>query len=155
VEQTRIKWVAGVFLADQEYSHLDYETAPGYSAAFQQIYGYSIDKDPILNPSIGNPPYQPNFWGNDLVWTVFDHNNTTQYAAFGQVDFNITDALHVGIGDRYVKAHETFTESGGGFFDFGGGGTGTCNIVAPATSCVPTRPRTSRPRRRRSRSSTT
>jgi outer membrane receptor protein involved in Fe transport len=140
VEQTRIKWVAGVFLADQEYSHLDYETAPGYSAAFQSIYGYNINNDPVLNPSINNPPYLPNFWANDLVWTVFDHNNTTQYAAFAQVDFSITDALHIGIGDRYVKAQESFTESGGGFFDFGGGGTGTCNITPPATSCVPTPP---------------
>jgi outer membrane receptor protein involved in Fe transport len=139
-EQTRVKWVAGVFLSDQEYSHQDYETAPGYSAAFQNIYGYNINSDPVLNPSILNPPYQSNFWGNDLVWTVFDHNNTTQYAAFGQIDFNVTDQLHVGIGDRYVKARESFTESGGGFFDFGGGGTGTCTIVAPATSCVPTPP---------------
>ena len=139
-DQKRVKWVAGVFLADQEYSHLDYETAPGYSAAFQSIYGYNINNDPILNPSISNPPYLPNFWGNDLVWTVFDHNNTTQYAAFAQVDFLVTDFLHVGIGDRYVKAHESFTESGGGFFDFGGGGTGTCTINPPATSCVPTPP---------------
>ncbi len=138
--QKRVKWVAGVFLTDQEYSHLDYETAPGYGAAFQSIYGYNINNDPVLNPSIGNPPYLPNFWANDMLWTVFDHNNTTQYAAFGQVDIDVTDALHVGVGERYVKAHESFTESGGGFFDFGGGGTGTCNIVPPATSCVPLPP---------------
>jgi iron complex outermembrane recepter protein len=139
-DQKRIKWVAGVFLADQEYSHLDYETAPGYGAAFQSIYGYNINTDPVLNPSIANPPYLPNFWANDLVWTVFDHNDTTQYAAFGQIDIDVTPTLHVGLGDRYVKAKEKFTESGGGFFDFGGGGTGTCNIVAPATSCTPTPP---------------
>lgn len=139
-EQTRIHWVAGVFLADQEYSHDDYETAPGYSAAFQKIYGYNINQDQILNPSISNPPFNANFWGNDLVWTVFDHNNTVQYAAFGQIDFNVTDQLHIGLGDRFVKAKESFTESGAGFFDFGGGGTGTCNIAPGATSCVPTPP---------------
>ena len=31
--------------------------------------------------------------------------------------------LHVGIGERYVWAEEKFSETGGGFFDFGGGGT--------------------------------
>jgi iron complex outermembrane receptor protein len=139
-EQKRVKWVAGVFVADQEYSHLDYETQPGYSAAFQNIYGYNINTDPVLNPSIANPPYLPNFWANDLVWTVLDHNDTKQYAVFGQIDIDVTPTLHVGLGDRYVKAKERFTESGGGFFDFGGGGTGTCNIVPPATSCVPTPP---------------
>ena len=77
------------------------------------------------SPSIGNPPYLPNFWANDLVWTVLDHNDTKQYAVFGQIDIDVTPTLHVGIGDRYVKAKERFTESGGGFFDFGGGGTGT------------------------------
>ncbi len=139
-EQERVKWVGGVFLADQEYSHLDYETIPGYGAAFQNIYGYNINNDPVLNPSIGNPPYLPNFWGNDLVWTVFDHNDTKQYAVFGQIDIDVTPTLHVGLGDRYVKARERFTESGAGFFDFGGGGTGTCNITPPATSCTPTPP---------------
>jgi len=139
-EQKRIKWVAGVFVADQEYSHLDYETAPGYGAAFQNIYGYNINTDPVLNPSIGNPPYLPNFWANDLVWTVLDHNDTKQYAVFGQIDIDVTPTLHVGIGDRYVKAKERFTESGGGFFDFGGGGTGTCTIPTGATSCIPTPP---------------
>ena len=139
-DQQTIKWVAGVFVADQEYSHLDYETAPGYGAAFKGIYGYDINSDPVLNPSIANPPYLPNFWGNDLVWTVFDHNDTRQYAAFGQIDIDLMPTLHLGIGDRFVKAKEKFTETGGGFFDFGGGGTGTCTIVPPATSCTPTPP---------------
>jgi iron complex outermembrane recepter protein len=139
-EQKRIKWVAGLFFSDQQYEHLDYETAPGYGAAFQSIYGYDINTDPVLNPSIGNPPVLTNFWDNDLVWTVHDHNDTKQYAVFGQIDIDVTPSLHVGLGERYVKAKERFTESGGGFFDFGGAGTGTCTIPAGATSCVPTPP---------------
>jgi iron complex outermembrane recepter protein len=122
-EQARIKWVAGGFVADQEWSHLDYETAPGFSAAFQNIYGYDINTDPVLNPSIGTPYFNPNFWANDLVWTVFDHNDVKQYALFGQVDVDILPTLHVGVGERYVWAVEKFTETGGGFFDYGGAGT--------------------------------
>ena len=88
-EQKRVKWVAGAFVADQEWSHLDYETAPGFSNSFQNIYGYNINTDPVLNPSVGTPPYNPNFWDNDLVWTVNDHNDVKQYAIFGQVDIDV------------------------------------------------------------------
>jgi outer membrane receptor protein involved in Fe transport len=122
-DASRVKWVAGLFYADEEWTHLDYEPAPGFSAAFQNIYGYSIDQDPLLNPTLGTPGYNSNFWANDLVWEVYDHNNVDQYSAFGQIDIDVTSALHVGIGDRYVKAREKFDEVGAGFFDFGGVGT--------------------------------
>ena len=122
-DQTRFKWVAGGFVADQQWSHLDYETSPGFSTAFQNAYGYDINTDPVLNPSVGSAAYNPNFWANDLVWTVDDHNDVKQYAIFGQVDFDVLPTLHVGLGDRYVWAEEKFTETGGGFFDYGGAGT--------------------------------
>jgi iron complex outermembrane recepter protein len=121
--QTRVKWVAGGFVADQQWSHLDYETAPGFGAAFQNIYGYDINTDPLLNPTVGTPSFNPNFWANDLVWTVDDHNDVKQYALFGQVDIDVLPTLHVGVGERYVWAVEKFAEEGGGFFDAGGAGT--------------------------------
>lgn len=118
----RIKWVGGVFLTDQEWNHYDYETAPGYGAAFQNIYGYSIETDPLLNPTVGTANYNPNFWGNDLIWVVDDHNDVQQYAAFGQIDLDVTSRLHVGLGERYVRATEHFTEIGAGYYDFGNAG---------------------------------
>jgi len=122
-DKARVRWVGGVFVADQEWQHLDYETAPGFSSAFQSIYGYNINTDPVLNPSIGTPQYNPDFWANDLVWTVHDHNDVKQYAIFGQVDADLLSNLHLGVGERYSWAEEKFSETGGGFFDFGGGGT--------------------------------
>jgi len=122
-DQQRVRWVAGIFLSDQEWSHLDYEPAPGFSAAFQNIYGYGINDDPLLNPTIGTSGYNPNFWANDLVWEVYDHNDVKEYAAFGQLDVDVTSKLHLGAGLRYVGAKEKFDEIGGGFFDFGGAGT--------------------------------
>jgi iron complex outermembrane receptor protein len=122
-DQERIHWVAGVFVSDQEWSHLDYEPIPGFGAAFQNVYGYNINTDPVLNPTIGTPSYNPNEWANDLVYEVDDHNNVTQYAVFGQIDIDVTPKLHVGVGDRYVKAKEKLTETGAGFFEFGNAGT--------------------------------
>ena len=117
VTQKSFKWVAGVFFADQKWSHLDYELAPGFGAAFQSIYGYPITQDPILDPT-GDPA----LWANDLVWTVNDHNEIKQQSVFGQIDYDISPTLHAGIGERFVYAKETFSETGGGFFDLGGAG---------------------------------
>jgi outer membrane receptor protein involved in Fe transport len=122
-EQKQIKWVAGFFFSNQEWTHLDHETSPGFSAEFQNIYGYSIDTDPVLNPTLSSPPLNTNFWANDLVWQVYDHNQVTQYAGFGQLDIDLLPTLHLGLGDRYVYATEKFSELGAGFFDFGNAGT--------------------------------
>jgi len=133
-EQQRIKWVAGVFFSNQNWTHLDYEPAPGFGAAFQDIYGYPINTDPVLNPTIGSPPYNPNFWANDLVWEVYDHNYVKQYAGFAQIDIDLLPTLHLGIGDRYVHATEEFNEFGSGFFEFGNAGAYGSPLYAQSTS---------------------
>ena len=113
----RFRWLLGFFFSDQKWSHLDYETAPGLSDDFQQIYGFDINQSVLGVPGVANE------FPNDLVWTVYDHNEITQYSGFGQVDWDVTRRLHLSAGDRYVAAHETFSETGGGFFDLGGAGT--------------------------------
>jgi iron complex outermembrane receptor protein len=118
-----IHWVAGVYAADQEVRHLDSEPITGISATFQNIYGYPINSDPILNPSLGSANPNPNFWTRDVVWQVFDHNDTQQVAGFGQIDIDLLPTLHLGLGDRYVHATETFSETGFGFFEYGNAGT--------------------------------
>ena len=42
---------------------------------------------------------------------------------FGQVDIDLMPNLHLGLGDRYVRATETFSETGYGLFEFGNAGT--------------------------------
>ena len=122
-DQKVVHWVGGVYLADQEVRHLDSEPAVGFSAAFNSIYGYPINSDPVLNPTLLTTTPNPAFWTNDVVWQVFDHNDTSQVAVFGQVDVDVLPTLHLGIGDRYVRATETFAETGFGFFEFGNAGT--------------------------------
>lgn len=133
-EQQRIKWVAGLFFSNQEWTHLDYEPAPGFMSAFQSIYGYSINQDPVLNPTIGTANFDPNFWANDLIWEVYDHNDVKQYAAFGQIDVDLLPTLHLGIGDRYVRATESFNEFGSGFFEYGNAGAYGLPLYAQSTS---------------------
>ncbi|NPD70417.1 TonB-dependent receptor, partial [Acetobacteraceae bacterium] len=113
----RLRWVLGFFYSDQKWTHDDYETIPGYSQAFQNIYGFNV------NESVLGSPANPGLWNNNVVWQVYDHNEISQYAGFGQIDYDLTPRLHLSAGERYVYAHETFSETGGGFFDLGGAGT--------------------------------
>ena len=110
------KWTVGFFYNDQANNHRDYEDAPGFSAAFQKIYGHNINDDPLLGDG------DPNLWRNDQVYFVSDRNGLAQYAVFGQADWDILPDLHAGAGGRYVYARESFTENGGGFFNLGNAG---------------------------------
>jgi iron complex outermembrane receptor protein len=111
-----LKWTAGLFYSYQTYLHRDYETVPGFSADFQKIYHENINDDPLLGDG------DPNLWRNDQVYFVSDRNGLAQYAVFGQADWDILPDLHAGAGGRYVYARESFTESGGGFFNLGNAG---------------------------------
>jgi len=132
-DQKIVHWVGGVYLADQQVTHLDSEPIVGMSSTFQNIYGYGINSDPILNPTLGTATPNPNFWTRDVVWQVFDHNDTQQVAVFGQVDVDLLPNLHLGVGDRYVTATETFSETGFGFFEFGNAGTNGSIYAQKAT----------------------
>ena len=112
-----ISWVAGLYYSNQSWTHRDYEPIDNFSQDFQSIYGFDI------NQSVLGVPGQPNIWNNNVVWFVSDRNDVRQYAAFGQVDYDILPSLPGSAGIRYVYARESFTESGGGFFDAGNAGT--------------------------------
>jgi len=107
------RWTVGFFYSDQANNHRDYEDAPGFSAAFQDIYGHNINDDPVL----GNG--DPQLWKNDQIYYVYDRNDLRQYALFGQMDWDLLSDLHFGAGARYVYARESFTENGGAFFELG------------------------------------
>ncbi|MEJ1965047.1 MAG: TonB-dependent receptor [Gammaproteobacteria bacterium] len=132
-DQQMIHWVGGIYVADQQESHVDNQPAPGFSAAFQNIYGYDVNSDPVLNPTLATANPNPNFWANDIFWHTNDHNDTTQVAIFGQIDIDVLPTLHLGLGDRYVRATEGFTETGYGFFEFGNGGADGTPYVQKAT----------------------
>jgi len=133
VDQTTIHWVAGVFASDQEVRHLDSEPINGISAAFQSIYGYPINSDPQANQSLNSTAPNPNFWTRDVVWQILDHNDTQQTAIFGQIDIDVLPTLHLGVGDRYVRATDTFAETGFGFFEYGNAGTNGSIYAQKAT----------------------
>jgi len=112
-----LHWVGGLFYADQKWTHLDSEVSAGFAQTFKKIYGFDI------NQSVLGDPTNPHLWDQNLVWQVYDTNRVQQYAAFGQIDYDVTRRLHVSAGLRQVHAREEFSELGAGFFDLGGAGT--------------------------------
>ncbi|MDB5394768.1 MAG: pdt [Rhodospirillales bacterium] len=110
-------WVVGLYYQDQASTHRDYEPAPGFSAAFEKIYGVNI------NQSYLGSPDDPHLWDGDLMWQTSERNDARQYAAFGQVDFDVTAKFHGSAGLRYTYARESFTQLGYGYFDAGNAGT--------------------------------
>ena len=104
-------WQAGVYFANEHLSHEDYEVINGLQAGFQQIYGYSI------NDSYVNTPGQ-NF-DNDLLYLALSHNREKQIAPFGEAVFDLTSALKVTAGLRYVYAKSDFNFNSVGYFSVG------------------------------------
>jgi iron complex outermembrane receptor protein len=114
-----IKWVAGIYYSDQWDTHRDYEPSIGLNAAFQSIYGYPIGQASQNLPIPLTPPNNPNLYVNDLLYFSTSRTDERQYAAFGQVDFDIAPTLHGAAGIRYVYSRESYTRYGGGFYDLG------------------------------------
>jgi outer membrane receptor protein involved in Fe transport len=119
-----LKWVAGFYWSDQWDTNRNFEPAPGLQAAFQQIYGVPISQADNLpnNPATFiplNSPGQPNLYQGDQLYFASSRTDERQYAAFGQVDYDILPDLHAAAGLRYVYARESYTFVGGGFYDLG------------------------------------
>ena len=108
-----IKWVAGLYYQNYWENRDQVETIPGLNKTFQSIYGYPIWQD----PNVGDG--SPSLYEGDLIWYERVHENERQYAAFGQVDFDILPDLHGAVGMRYVYARSSESRDGGGFYDLG------------------------------------
>jgi outer membrane receptor protein involved in Fe transport len=110
------KWVLGAYYSDQraDYSNNDY--IPGLSAAFQSIYGYSIN-DPA-NSSLANPSIA-NFYPNDAIYLEQGSYDTKQIALFGEVEYPLTPRLHASVGLRATHATTSTDVTQGGFYAVG------------------------------------
>jgi outer membrane receptor protein involved in Fe transport len=114
-DELPLRWVGGVYLSYQTYRLLHKEVAPGWNELFQSVYGFSPDSP--LSP-VSDAAY-PDLWAGDQ----FQHNRTErkelEYAAFGQLDYDLSARLHAGAGARYDWARLPYDRFAGGFFNVG------------------------------------
>jgi len=114
--KSALKWVAGIYFADQTIHNTDFQTIPGINTAFQQIYGIPMEQS-LVQSTYGAPGLQL-FPGN-----IDESDDRTyrekQTAVFGQADYDMRPDWHVGLGARFVKASEDFESTEMGFYQIG------------------------------------
>lgn len=118
-------WIAGFYFESQRQARDDYEPAPGFDAAFQQIYGFNIqDPQSVISntfqhslPGNANLPFISYF--DDLLYGDNQWLDQQQYAVFGQADYNIMPDLKATVGLRYEYATQNYFRNSFGILSFG------------------------------------
>ena len=111
-----LKWVAGLYYADQIISNQNIETSPGINQVFKDLYGVPLEQSPV-ETFFGAPGLA--LFPDDNNGSAFQTYEEHQYSAFGQVDFDILPRLHASVGLRYNFAQVDLAFSSFGFYDIG------------------------------------
>lgn len=118
--RTGLQWVAGVYYADTWEHNTNFQQIQGIDAAFQSIYGYSMN-DPtksLVFQTYAIPGITQLFPNS-----IDESDNRTyrqqQYAGFGQVDYDLASALHAALGARYATSKEDYKSTEIGFYQIG------------------------------------
>lgn len=111
-----IKWVVGLYYADQTAKNFNYQTIPGINQVFRQIYGISMEQS-LIETNFGAPGLS--LFPNDNAGSRGVLYDERQLAGFGQVDFDVLPNLHGTVGLRYVIARESFNYYSYGFYAIG------------------------------------
>ena len=101
-------WIAGGFYSHQKLDSNDYENAPGIDNVINTVYGPSV-----LTSVFGGP------FPNDFLYLQHKLFDETQYAPFGELTYNLSSALRVTAGLRYISSRISLTRTGDGFINNG------------------------------------
>nr|WP_321983979.1 TonB-dependent receptor [uncultured Lichenicoccus sp.] len=113
----QLNWIGGLYFQWQRQVRDDTEPAPGISAAFQNIYGFSVTDSPFGGAALGGLPYAN--YQNDVVYSDNQSLIEKQYAGFAQADYSILKHLRFTAGIRYSYATQSYFRSSGGVLAFG------------------------------------
>jgi iron complex outermembrane receptor protein len=103
-----LRWVGGIYYSTYWDERHDYGFNPGLNAAFEKIYGFSIE-DSVF----GNGPGGPAEFANDMTYIEQIRDNEQDYALFGQLELDLLPTLHAAAGFRYqyARSQELFKAS--------------------------------------------
>lgn len=114
----RLHWVGGLYFAWQKVHNRDFQQIHGVNSTFQDLYGVTLEQSSAETAFNGGVPGTILF-PNDI--DEFDDRTyeSTQYAGFGQVDYDPTPTWHLGVGGRYSYSREHFDSVEIGFYQIG------------------------------------
>ncbi len=114
--QGRLKWVAGVYFENSWIHDVDFQQIPGISTAATKIFGVPLEQT-YINTLYGPPrPGSTLLFPDDIDEADNRFYNETQYAGFGQVDYDLLPSLHGSLGGRYSVTHENYVSNEIGFY---------------------------------------
>jgi iron complex outermembrane receptor protein len=111
-----LKWVGGLYYAQQTIHNTDFQQIPGIDTTFTKIYGYSLENS-LVETTYGAPGLT--LFPNDIDESDNRTYNERDFAVFGQADYDLTDAWHIGLGARYTWTNENFNSTEIGFYQIG------------------------------------
>jgi len=101
----RWQWLVGAFLSDTKRDYAQRLPTPGYAAFLDAAVGAGTSADNANGyPDLDSP------YSADLPYDI------EQFAFFGEVSYDVTDAFNLTVGGRYYDFDETRTITQGGFF---------------------------------------
>ncbi len=111
-----LKWVGGIYLSANHVGTSQNDPDTSLASIFQSTYGVPIGS---ISQALGGAPNDPAFF--NPIFSSAEHETTDQYAAFGDITYDILPDLHVSAGLRYSFAHEINVANNlqNSFFDVG------------------------------------
>ncbi len=99
--QSPLKWVGGIYVSAVHASTSQIDPDPTIGSNFQAAYGVPIG---TISQALGGAPNDPALF--NPIYAVGEEEKIDQYAAFGQVTYDILDDLHLSAGLRYSLARD-------------------------------------------------
>jgi iron complex outermembrane receptor protein len=128
----KLHWVAGLYYAQQSIHNTDFQRIPAINSTFARLYGQPLEAtaaEPTFNGGVDGTTLFP----GDIDESDDRTYKETQYAGFGQIDYDILPDWHLGIGGRYEVANEHYVSVETGFYQIGNLGFTGFPAGTPAT----------------------
>jgi outer membrane receptor protein involved in Fe transport len=110
-----LRWTAGLYYSRQVQNSQNSEYSPGLNSTFESIYGYPLSS-PIVQNALGTTATT---FDNDLIYLNPDSLKLYEYAAFGELGYDVLPRLHATAGLRYEYSTQSFHQIAGGFYGLG------------------------------------
>ena len=94
--QSPLKWVGGIYVSLVHAGQSQIDPVPTIASNFLAAYGVPIGS---ISEELGGAPNDPALF--NPIYAVTETERTEQYAAFGQITYDILDDLHLSGGLRY------------------------------------------------------
>ena len=114
----KLHWVGGLYFSWQKVHNTDFQQIHGVNSTFQSLYGETLEQSSAETAFNGGVPNTILF-PNDVDEADDRTYHATQYAAFGQVDYDPFETWHVGVGGRFDYYREHFNATEYGFYQIG------------------------------------